>query len=125
MTQIIPMTSDGSRRATVNMGSVGVFVFRTYWNYTSSTWSMDILDANDNPLALGLTLVADINIIRAHPQLVDIFHDIRVANLDGNANRKLDSLGSGAQVAQFDNGDLNIPPTDLPPLIVSIGDVTQ
>jgi len=84
---------------------------------------MDILDAEDNVLSHGLAMVINTNVVRYLPQLADIFNDIRVADLDGNANRTLDSLGTGAQAAQFDEGDLNIAPSALPPLIVTISDV--
>ncbi len=56
---VIPVDSS-STNYTVDVAlSGGVYRFGLYWNTRGQFWSLDILDPSDNPIATGLKLVAD------------------------------------------------------------------
>jgi len=53
----LPVTNAGARAFTINVGDA-VFVMRTYFIAgQEDTWKLDVLDADNNPLAVGISLV--------------------------------------------------------------------
>ena len=118
---ILPMTNDGARKADIDIIS-GIFSFRTYWNYSTSMWYVDMLDANGNDYLLGMALVPEINILKAHSVQVEQIGEIRVSDVPLTGNATVDSLGSeGVDVTSwlpgefedtFPQDDFKIP--DLP-----------
>lgn len=124
---ILPMTVDGARQVDIDLGEDrGVFTFRTYWNYTTETWNMDIYDSFDLPVILGLALVINIDILNPYPDVSARLGSIHVADLTGTANRTTVDLGVNSQVVSFTEGEYEtlFPTTDtLPNLIIDIGDI--
>lgn len=123
--QIIPLTSAGSRRISVPLGTdIGVITFRTYWNPLAPCWYVDLLDENDVMLAAGLAMVPRINIIRYDPVLVARIGDLRVADLRpvgprGPQNQTADILGkpNGLQLVHFAPGEYDLTyPAQIRPL---------
>lgn len=122
---IIPTTSDGARRASVDLGEiVGVWTFRTYWNPTAKIWNIDIYDSDDSPVILGVALPPTIDICNPFPELRDVFPELRVADLKGTGNATPTSLGTDAILAQYDEGEIPAP-SDIYDPIVDLGDVLQ
>lgn len=125
--QIIPTTSDGARRITLDLGGdLGLFTFRTYYNYLADMWFLDLLDADDTVILAGMALPPGIDILRAHTNIDDI-GELRVADTGGTNNATPESLGTDAQLVHYDPGEFDATYPDetnrLPELLVSIEDV--
>lgn len=124
---VLPMTADGARQVDIDIGEDrGVFTFRSYWNYTTSSWNMDITDSFQVPVILGLALVIGVDILDPYPTVKERLGSIHVADLTGSANRTINDLGTNAQVVSFTTGEFEtlFPTVDtLPSLIIDIGDI--
>ena len=60
---VIPVDSTGTNYTLDVSLSGRVYRFGLYWNTRGQFWSLDIFDQADNPLATGLKLVADWELI--------------------------------------------------------------
>lgn len=67
MPVLIPLTADGARSFNIKTNS-DVFYMRTYYSDGQTPmWLLDIMDAEQNPLIMGLKLVpGSENIIKGH-----------------------------------------------------------
>lgn len=63
--RIIPLSSDGEGRRTVDLDGV-IVILVTRYNYTTSCWSMDILDVDGIVLVAGVMLVPDVDLLKPH-----------------------------------------------------------
>lgn len=43
--------------------SGATYTFRTYWNYYTENWMLDIGDASNNPLAQGVALITGVDVL--------------------------------------------------------------
>lgn len=129
MALLIPVTNDGSSRVTVDLlDDRGAFEFRTYWNYTTSAWYLDITDGAGNVLIRGLALVINVDLLEPYPDVAERLGELRVAGLDGNVNRTVDDLGVNSNLISFTEGEFEqtFPTSDtIPVLIVDAEDVLQ
>ena len=129
MSQLIPLTSDGARRVSVDLGNDrGVFTFRTYWNYTTNAWNLDITDSAGADVILGLALVVDIDLLAPFPEVSTRIGELQVASINTVFNRGTEELGANSFLLQFEPGELEAaaPISDiLPTLIIDAEDVIQ
>ncbi len=111
--QVIPLDSTGASRVTV-----GLYDYVTYWNPTVSMWYLDLYDANDNAIALGLALVPDINLLNYDESLIDSIGQLRVVDLSGAGNSDNASLGNTAILSYWAPGEFEAayPTYDTPTL---------
>jgi len=70
--KIIRLTNDGCGKMDVDMGEAGFYTFVTRYNYTAGCWTLDIIDSAGAMLLAGLMLVPEVNILHAHPNIVEI-----------------------------------------------------
>ena len=103
MAQIIPTFNTGTVEYNAALNGT-TFFFRTYWNEFSSMWFMDIRDINRNPVALGLALVPNINILRYRRELTNTIGQLRISVT--NTGNDIDtSLGDDAKLFYFLPGE--------------------
>ena len=60
MSFIVPLTNDGSRKATYNLGGKD-YIIETYYLPKTKTWLMDIYDINEIPILTGITLIPGVD----------------------------------------------------------------
>lgn len=111
--QVIPLDSTGASRVTV-----GLYDYVTYWNPAVSMWYLDLYDANDAPIALGLALVPNINLLNYDQSLVATVGQLRVVDLSGSGNADSTSLGNTAILSYWSPGEFesSYPTYDTPTL---------
>ncbi len=103
MSQVIPTFSTGTVKYNVSLNGATFFI-RTYFNEFSKMWFLDLLDSDNNPVALGLALVPDINILRYSQQLTDTIGELRISTaVTGNDTTM--SLGDDALLYYFTPGE--------------------
>lgn len=72
MAQIIQLNSENNGNYNVQLNGV-TFLLRAYWNRYVNRWSLDLKDIDDNPIAMGLTIVSNINLLQYRRQFaIDI-----------------------------------------------------
>lgn len=125
--EFIPVTNDGSRIVTVDVGSDrGEYNFHTFWNDFNSAWNLSISTNDDVPLVSGIMLTTGIDLLAFDPSLHDTFGQLRVASFTDSNNRNKEDLGLNAALVLFEIGEYEeLFPSDaaLPVLIVEIGEV--
>ena len=91
--RVVPLDSSPSRMITTEVSGKQL-VFRSYYNPTDQGWFVDILDSQNNPIALGLALVTGIGLIYPHPDLeIGEFAYITTDNLSGEGRIDLGETG--------------------------------
>lgn len=102
MSQIVPTFNIGTVNYVVTLNNVSYFL-RTYWNEYALMWFMDISDINQNPIAIGLALVPDVNILGFSRFLTTTIGQLRISSTDGNTNTT--SLGVNSILYYFVPGE--------------------
>ena len=126
---ILPMTNDGARRADIDI-ITATYSFRTFWNYSTEMWYVDMVDSEGIDYLLGMALVPAINILKAHTVQVEETGDIRVSDSLATGNATVDSLGSdGIDVTSWLPGEFEETNPEaafrLPDLFVDLDDILQ
>lgn len=105
---VVPLTSDGARRVTIEIGGRRI-LFRTYFtDGQEKQWLLDLYDNNDEqPLITGLALVpgAD-NIIKGHGDVLEGFQ-LYVLAWDDNPTDE-EALGETVQLIMYAPGEPNV-----------------
>lgn len=102
MPQVIPLSSDGARRVTVDLGDgIGLFTFRSRYNTVVTSWYLDIYDSAGKVLAYGLGLVPAHNILRHMPKLSRAVGQLRVVGIDDASTQGADSLGASFGLVHY------------------------
>lgn len=117
----IPTTSDGARRVTVDIQSIGTFTLRTYYRHIGPSFLMDLYEAAGTAIVLGVPLVAGVSLLNKAPRSREHVGEWRMT-----ANSALPvSLGDSARLIQFDPGEYErIAPTPmvaLAPIVAHTG----
>ena len=103
MPQVIPTFNTGTVAYNVSLNGTTFFI-RTYFNEFASMWFLDLLDSNNDPVALGLALVPDINILRYSPSLTNTIGELRISTTE-TGNDTTTSLGTDALLYYFLPGE--------------------
>jgi len=104
MPQIIPFDNTGCRTIEVPLGE-NVYKMRTYFLPYISRWLLDITDAQDNPIIMGICLNTGVeNLVKGKAQEFDE-QTIRCVSLDGTENDTPDSLGTSCVVMYYEKGE--------------------
>ena len=90
--ELIPLTSDGSRKVVVTTDA-GILTFTTYYMTLIKSWLCDIEDANGVALVTGLNLVISVdNLLKGRNVLKN--HILRVISEGNTENNTSKSLGN-------------------------------
>ena len=106
MASLVPTFNISPTSYNVTMNGV-VYFLRTYWNEYSGMWFLDFNDSNSDPIATGLALVPNINLLRFSETLTDGFGEFRVVDLTGDGNATNTSLGTTALLYFFLPGEFS------------------
>ena len=101
---IVPLTNDGSRRATYNLGGQD-YIIETYYLPKTQCWLMDIYDINENPILTGIKLIPGVdNLVKG---LCIEFDEqaMQIQTIDGGNNDTPDSLGTTAFLIYYAKGE--------------------
>ena len=72
MAQVIQLNSENNGNYNISLNGIP-YLLRTYWNKYVNRWVLDIKDIDDSPIAMGLTIVSNINLLQYRRQLaIDI-----------------------------------------------------
>ena len=100
---LIPTSNKGTTNFNVVLNNTP-FNMRTYWQPIASMWYLDFLQSDTTPIAMGLALVPNINILRYSREITNTIGELRVVDLSGDGNAKEDSLGNTANLFYFSPG---------------------
>ena len=103
MPQTIPTFNDGTVSYTVTLNTTNFFI-RLYFNEFASMWFLDLLDNDSNPIALGLALVPNVNILRYSRALTQTIGQMRISTVN-TGNDTTTSLGDDATLFYFLPGE--------------------
>ena len=104
MPQIIPFTSEGSRTIDVALGN-NMFRMRTYYLPYTKTWLMDIMDQEDNPIVMGISLNVGVdNLVKGKAKIFQN-QTIRCIKVAGSDDSLPDSLGKNLFVVYYPEGE--------------------
>lgn len=103
MPQIVPTFNDGTVTYTVKLDTINYFI-RLYFNEFASMWFLDLLDNNSSPIALGLALVPNVNILRYSRELTQTIGQLRISTTN-TGNDTTTSLGDDAILFYFLPGE--------------------
>ena len=103
MSQVIPTFNIGTVSYNVNLNGATFFI-RTYFNEFAKMWFLDLRDSNNDPVALGLALVPDINILGYSQELTDTIGELRISTVS-TGNDTTTSLGTDALLYYFTPGE--------------------
>lgn len=103
----IPLTSDGARNFNINTG-LDVFYMRTYYSDGQTPmWLLDIMDAEQNPLIMGLKLVpGSENIIKGHGDKMEGYQ--LYVYLDYGSPGDTEALGDTLRLVLYYPGEENL-----------------
>jgi len=102
----IPITTDGARRITVNVGPER-FIFRTYFvRGQDQHWLLDILDEQERPLISGINLVPGVdNLLKGMGDALEGYQ-LHVL-LSSGSEKDLDAPGNTMALVWFNPGEEN------------------
>lgn len=93
----IPVTNSPCRSINVTFPN-GVLKFRTYWcGYVTSRWLCDILDADDNPILIGVVLTTGIDNLIQGSGIESLYGiALKVVDSSGKMNTTIEGFGNTA-----------------------------
>ncbi len=103
---LIPTINTSNSTFSVVLNNVG-YNMRTYWQEEATMWFLDLSLNDDTPVAMGLALVPNINILRFSRTLTRTIGELRVVGIDGDQNNRTDSLGNTSQLIYFLPGEFD------------------
>lgn len=96
----IPMSAEGQSRRSVELdGTLVVLVTR--YNPTLRYWIMDILDAEEDDVLLGVVMVPNEDFLAAHPQLKKTLGSLVLVERRTELCREPASLGTDTQLLWY------------------------
>jgi hypothetical protein len=106
MAQIIRVSSENNANYNLSLNGANYFV-RFYWNSYINSWLVDIKDENENYIAMGIVIVANINLLRYSQQLTNSFGEIRAYDFTGGDCENRDEMGKQIVIIYFFPGEYN------------------
>lgn len=104
MPQEIPFTNDGCRKIDVALGE-NMFRMRTYYLPYTKHWVLDIMDQDDNPIIMGISLNTGVdNLVKGKNKMFQN-QTIRCVSVDGKENNTPESLGESCFVLYYPEGE--------------------
>ena len=100
----IDLNADGGTKILVPLNDV-VVTLQTKYNYSAECWVMDICDAQDEPLALGIMLVPDIDLLIGYTALKEQIGSLVLIEKARNDYKDPDSLGNTTKLLWFAPGE--------------------
>jgi len=68
MAKLVKLNSENNGNYSISLNGV-TYLWRVYWNQYVNRWNIDVKDLDDNPIAMGLAIVANRNLLRYSPTL--------------------------------------------------------
>lgn len=104
MPQLIPFNNAGCRTIDVSLGE-NVYRMRTYYLPYTKKWLLDIMDTQENPIIMGISLNVGVgNLVQGKSIQFD-GQAIRCISLDGTENNTPNSLGTSCVVLYYEKGE--------------------
>ena len=118
MPSVIPMTPDGARRVTVEVGGKRI-LFRTYYSAgQEGQWLLDLYDTDNTPLITGIALVpGSDNVIKGQGDILNGYQ-LYVLTFTEYYKRP-DALGNSLILLMYAPGEENLYQTGDP--LMTIG----
>ena len=101
---VVPTFNGGTYEYNIALNGITYFI-RTYYNEYASMWFLDLLDSNNDPIAYGLALVPDINILSYREEFSTTIGELRIADTNGDGNELTASLGDTSLLYYFRPGE--------------------
>ena len=117
MPQIIPLTNRNAPTITTITLGDSTYSIRMYWNEYVSRWYLDISTSTREPLALGIPIVANINLLRYSKALTARIGQLRAVDTTGGDCEIQDNIGTRIKLLYFSPGEFEALPRnqiDLP-----------
>ena len=117
MPQIIPLTNRNAPTITTIVLGDETYSIRMYWNEYVSRWYIDISTLTNEPLALGIPIVSNINLLRYSKSLTDRIGQLRAVDTTGGDCEIQENIGTRIQLIYFSPGEFEALPNstiDLP-----------
>lgn len=102
--ELIPTINTSNTAFSVVLNNVG-YNMRTYWQEEATMWFLDLSLNDDTPVAMGLALVPNINILRFSRTLTRTIGELRIVGINGDQNNRTDSLGDTSKLIYFLPGE--------------------
>ncbi len=80
MASLVSLNSENNGNYSISLNGV-TYLWRVYWNDYVNRWNIDIKDIDDNPIAMGLTIVANRNLLQYSPFLTSTIGQLRAFDL--------------------------------------------
>ena len=68
MAKLIRLNNENNGNYSISLNGV-TYLWRVYWNQYVNRWNIDFKDFDDDPVAMGLAIVANRNLLRYSPAL--------------------------------------------------------
>ena len=104
MPQLIPFTNDGCRTIDIALGE-NMYKMRTYYLPYTKHWVLDIMDQDENPIAMGISLNVGVDNLVKGRSILFQNQTIRCISIDGTENDTPDSLGTTCFVLYYPVGE--------------------
>jgi len=103
----LPLIPESNHLVTFTLGNQDVpYVvnINPSYNYTTSLWSIDILDSDQNPLVCGIALIPGFNLMTRFPDLQAVIGSLVVIELNAGDYMSPDLLGSNVLLLWYPVG---------------------
>lgn len=104
MASLIRLNSENNGNYSISLNGVP-YLWRVYWNVYVNRWNIDINDIGDNPVSLGLTIVANRNLLRYSPTLTNQIGQIWAIDLLQLDCSVREELGSNTVLIYYAPGE--------------------
>ena len=104
MAQLIQLNSENNGNYNIQLNGI-TYLLRAYWNRYVNRWSLDIKDIDDNPIAMGLTIVSSINLLQYRRQLAIDIGQLWAFDILGEDCINRDELGKNTILVYYAPGE--------------------
>lgn len=101
--QVIALKSSGEGSYTVDLSNTLITLVCRH-NYTTASWTMDILDADRAVLVAGLMLVPDIDVLYPYIELKELLGSLVLVELNKDDYQSGELLGINTKLLWFPAG---------------------
>lgn len=110
MARLIRLNSENNGNYSISLNAAP-YLWRVYWNKYVNRWNIDIKDLDNNPVAMGLSVVANRNMLRYSPSLTSQMGQIWAFDFLGQDCQVREELGVNTVLVYYAPGEFE---TDFP-----------
>jgi len=102
--KIIELEPRGQGTTSVDLEDA-IVTFVTRYNYSANCWTLDLIDAEDNPILMGLMLIPNIDVLIPYAEQKELYGSLVLVEKETDDYQDPDRLGVDTKLIWYAPGE--------------------